>query len=109
MSDLSCRGIRELLGVYVVGAIEPAERGVVDVHLSHCHDCREELAGLAGLPALLRRVPLADAERLAADEIDEVPADLPADDQMLRTLLTRTARHRRERLWRGLAAAAAID
>ena len=103
-----CRDIRQALGVYVLGAIDPAERTLVDAHLSTCPDCREELAGLAGLPALLRRVPIAEAERLAADEIDEVPADLPADDQMLRTLLTRTARHRRERLWRGLAAAAAI-
>jgi len=37
-------------------AIDPAERSVVDVHLSTCPECREELAGLAGLPALLRRI-----------------------------------------------------
>src|SRR5580704_3477875 len=96
-----CRDIRHALGVYVLGAIDPAERGFVDAHLSTCPECREELAGLAGLPALLRRVPVAEAERLAHDEIDEVPADLPADEPILRSLLTRTARHRRERLWRG--------
>ena len=65
-----CGDIRQALGVYVVGAIDPAERAIVDAHLSHCQDCREELAGLAGLPALLGRVPLADAERLALDDAE---------------------------------------
>jgi predicted anti-sigma-YlaC factor YlaD len=103
-----CHDIRQALGVYVLGAIDPAERGLVDAHLTICPDCREELAGLAGLPALLRRVPIAEAERVARDEPEGTPADQPGDDEMLRTLLARTARHRRERRWRGLAAAAAI-
>ena len=51
MTELSgCGDIRLALGVYVVGAIDPAERSIVDAHLSHCAACREELAGLAGLP-----------------------------------------------------------
>jgi hypothetical protein len=103
-----CRDIRQALGVYVLGAIDPAERALVDSHLSTCPDCREELAGLAGLPALLRRVPIAEAERLAHDELDEAPEDQPAGDEMLRSLLVRTAAHRRGRMWRGLAAAAAV-
>ncbi len=37
MSDPSCGAFRELLGVYVVGAIEPGERAAVDAHLSHCY------------------------------------------------------------------------
>ncbi len=45
-----CRDIRHALGVYVLGAIDPAERATVDAHLSTCPECREELAGLAGLP-----------------------------------------------------------
>jgi anti-sigma factor RsiW len=61
----SCREIRHALGVYVLGAIEPGDRAQVDEHLATCADCREELASLAGLPALLRRVPTAEAERLA--------------------------------------------
>jgi len=60
----SCREIRHALGVYVLGAIEPGDRAQVDEHLATCADCREELASLAGLPALLRRVPTAEAERL---------------------------------------------
>jgi anti-sigma factor RsiW len=103
-----CRDIRQALGVYVLGAIDPAERGVVDAHLGVCPECREELAGLAGLPALLRRVPVEEAERLAHDELDELPDDELAGDELLRSLLLKTTRRRRERMWRGLAAAAAV-
>ena len=51
MSDGACRNFRELLGVYVVGAIEPSERSMLDAHLNQCPDCREELASIAVLPA----------------------------------------------------------
>ncbi|HEX3924980.1 MAG TPA: zf-HC2 domain-containing protein [Streptosporangiaceae bacterium] len=98
-----CGDIRYALGVYVVGAIEPAERAIVDAHLSQCPDCREELAGLAGLPALLGRVPRDDAERLALgpEELEEPPAE------MLDSLLRRVSARRRARRWRGITAAAA--
>jgi Putative zinc-finger len=52
-----CAQARPELGVYVLGAIGPGERAQVDRHLAVCPRCREELAGLAGLPGLLRRVP----------------------------------------------------
>jgi anti-sigma factor RsiW len=52
-----CAQARHELGVYVLGAIGPGERAQVDRHLAVCPRCREELAGLAGLPGLLRRVP----------------------------------------------------
>ena len=52
-----CRDIRHALGVYVLGAIDPAERSMVDAHLSTCPECREELAGLAGLPGLAAAYP----------------------------------------------------
>jgi hypothetical protein len=51
-----CPQVRAALGVYVLGAIDPAERSQVDAHLSMCPSCRDELAGMAGLPALLSRV-----------------------------------------------------
>jgi len=107
MSELAgCGDIRQALGVYVVGAIDPAERVIVDAHLSQCQDCREELAGLAGLPALLGRVPLRDAERLALDstelrDLEEPPAEL------LDSLLGQISSRRRARRWRVAAAAAA--
>src|SRR5262252_7841419 len=103
-----CREIRQALGVYVLGAIDPAERARVDEHLATCADCREELAGLAGLPAMLRRVPMAEAQRLAvADQADSATEET-SPDELLPSLLTRTAQARRVRRWRELAAAAAV-
>jgi hypothetical protein len=100
-----CRLIREALGVYVLGAIDPAERAMVDDHLAVCPECREELASLAPLPALLRRVSVAEAERLtiagAADE-SEPPAEV------FTGLMERAHAVKRARRWRGLAAAAAV-
>jgi predicted anti-sigma-YlaC factor YlaD len=101
----SCREIRHSLGVYVLGAIDPADRAQVDEHLATCTDCREELASLAGLPALLRRVPTAEAERLA---VADPATEETSADEMLPSLLTRTARARRVRRWRELAVAAAV-
>ena len=55
-SAWECADTRQALGVYVLGAIDPAERSLVDAHVSGCPECQDELAGLAGLPALLSRV-----------------------------------------------------
>src|ERR1039458_2532043 len=98
-----CRDIRHALGVYVLGAIDPAERSVVDIHLSTCPECREELAGLAGLPALLHRIPVPEAQQLADGDLDQLPGPEVPSDQMLRSLLARTTRARQTRRWRGLA------
>ena len=54
-----CARIRLDLGVYLLGVIAPADRAMVNGHLASCPRCRDELAGLAALPALLRKVPLA--------------------------------------------------
>src|SRR5690348_2526328 len=64
-----CAGIQPLLGVYLTGAIAPADRAVVVHHLAACAGCRTELAGLAGLPGLLRRPPVyAAAQALGEDD-----------------------------------------
>ena len=103
----SCREIRQALGVYVLGAIDPAERAQVDEHLASCPGCREELASLAGLPAMLRKVPMVEAERLASPDAGlDVPV-VPSEE-MLESLVTRTTNVRRLHRWRGLAAAAAV-
>jgi hypothetical protein len=102
-----CREIKQALGVYVLGAIDPAERAQVEEHLATCAECREELASLAGLPALLRKVPVVEAERLAAAEQDPEFAGVPSPE-MLTSLVARTTNVRRIRRWRGLAAAAAV-
>ena len=98
-----CGEIRHSLGVYIVGAIDPAERAIVDAHLSHCQDCREELAGLASLPALLGRVPAAEVERMFLS--DDVPEEPPAE--LLDLLLRRVSARRRARRSRIITAAAA--
>ncbi|HET9898366.1 MAG TPA: zf-HC2 domain-containing protein [Streptosporangiaceae bacterium] len=106
MSDPACRTFRELLGVYVVGAIEPNERSVVDSHLNQCYGCREELASLAVLPALLHRIPSAEAEQLAQPDEEAAERDDPAP-QVLARLLDEVGARRRARRLRGVLAAAA--
>jgi predicted anti-sigma-YlaC factor YlaD len=61
-----CTAARLLLGVYLLGAIGPADRAQVDAHLAGCRECRDEIAGLAGLPGLLSRV-IADEAFMLAD------------------------------------------
>jgi predicted anti-sigma-YlaC factor YlaD len=106
MTGPACREIRQLLGVYVVGVIDSVERAYVDGHLAECGACREELGGLAGLPALLGRVSLADAERLSdggygLPDMEEPPAEI------LNALLSRVAARRRGRRMRSVLALAA--
>jgi len=102
-----CAEVRLVLGVYVLGAAEPAERTLVRMHLAWCRDCREELAGLAGLPGLLRRVPAAEADNLLAGEAGPGGRADPPADSALPGLLGRAARTRRIRRWLALIAMAA--
>jgi len=92
----------------------------VDSHLAGCRECRDELAGLAGLPALLSRVGTEEAMALAAtDGPGATPAggagkeageDKAPPPELLGTVLNLTAARRRRRRWReaGLGAAAAL-
>ncbi|MGW4435005.1 anti-sigma factor family protein [Streptomyces sp. NPDC004596] len=57
--------IRLSLGGYVLGALSPAETEGVRAHLAECGECRAEHAKLAGLPALLATVTVAEAEAAA--------------------------------------------
>ena len=97
----TCAGIRSQLGVYLTGAIAPDDRAAVIRHLAACADCRAELAGLAALPALLRRAPV----RAAAE--DEAAAGSGGlGDAVPRRLGRRMMRRRRRR--RGLLATAVL-
>jgi hypothetical protein len=102
-----CGEIRHALGVYLLGAISPADRSTVERHLARCADCRTELTGLAALPGRLGSVPAADMARMAGEQRGgagrgEGPPDVP-----LQTLLDRAARIRKRLRWRRLAVAAA--
>jgi hypothetical protein len=107
MSDPSCRICRELLGVYVVGAIEPQERAAVDAHLAQCYECREELAGLAPLPALLRRVPAEEAEQILVAASEPAEVNAAPSPELLDSLLAKTVAKRRTKRVRAMFAAAA--
>ena len=107
MSDPACRTFRELLGVYVVGAIEPNERSLLDAHLNQCYGCREELASLAVLPALLHRIPPAEAEQFVQSGEDAVERGRLRLRRCLPRLLEEVGARRRTRRLRGVLAAAA--
>ena len=102
--------MRRALGVYVVGAIGPADRNAVEEHLAGCADCRDELAGLAGLPALLGRVPAGEAATIligrGPDTSRPPPGEFPENQDYAR-LLGRAGRLRGRRAWLRLAAASA--
>lgn len=68
VTDGKCAQTRLELGVYLLGAIEPAQRTLVERHLAACQACRAELSDLAGLPSLLRRVPADAVRQLLADD-----------------------------------------
>jgi hypothetical protein len=107
-----CTDARLALGVYVLGAIDPAERALVDAHLVTCRDCRDELAGLAGLPALLARVNPDEISRIHADDTVRAGSHAGADDrppgELIGTVLDLAEARRRRTRWRFLASAAAV-
>jgi hypothetical protein len=110
---IECPEARVSLGVYVLGAIDPADRALVDAHLTTCRDCRDELAGLAGLPALLSRVSAEEAFALAGGEEPSSEARTggrEAPPELLASVIDLTAARRRRRRWRdvGLGLAAAL-
>lgn len=102
-----CAGIRRELGVYVLGSISPADRSVVDRHLAWCAACREEVAALAGLPALLRRLPAEAAIQISPGQAAEHGTGLHPP-QPPTALLNQVATVRRRRRWRFAAAAAVL-
>jgi len=102
MSIDECAQVRNELGVYLLGAIEPQDRARLEDHLASCPGCRERLAALAGMPALLRKVPADEVIRAWRDDGGGRPPTPP-----LETLLSKVARTRRRRRW-AIAAAAAL-
>ena len=55
----TCDDVREMAGVFVLGALDPAEERAIRTHLASCVDAHEEIAELGGvLPALAEIVPM---------------------------------------------------
>ena len=107
MQTMDCNEARISLGVYVLGAIDPAERALVDAHLATCQECRDELVDLAGLPALLSRVSKEDALQMVGEEAPPPAAEPASPPELLGTVLDLTAARRRRRVWRNALTAAA--
>lgn len=101
--------LREAIGAYVLGALEPAERRAIEQHLSRCRDCAAELARLTPLPGLLARV----SEPEVSDDLLVPPGDL-LDGVMIRlasqerSLRTQVGRWRMATIAACLAALVAI-
>jgi hypothetical protein len=99
----------ELLGAYVMGLVDDAERAEIEAHLAVCGVCQAEIAELAGLRDVLDAVPRqAVLDDLAAlDAADRPGAPPPGDDLLLRRTLkevrAESGRGRR-RQWLGVAA-----
>ena len=100
-----CNDARTSLGVYVLGAIDPAERALVDAHLATCRDCRDELAGLAGLPALLALVNEDEGSRIFTADGGQLASDDPPPPELLGTVLDLAQARQRRRRWQFAAAA----
>jgi len=103
-----CTDARISLGVYVLGAIDPAERAMVDAHLPTCRDCLDELAGLAGLPALLARVNPDEISRICADDTVRTDIGDRPPEELIGTVLDLAKARRHRARWRFAAAAAAV-
>ncbi|HEY3259195.1 MAG TPA: zf-HC2 domain-containing protein [Pseudonocardiaceae bacterium] len=89
--------LRLLLGAYVLGGLDSADRRRLDAHLADCAACRAELSQFATVPPLLQLAPPSLAE----------PG--PAPDSLHRLIEAAQARRaaaRRRRRW--LLAAAAV-
>ncbi len=94
---------------YVLGSLSPAEHREYEVHLSCCASCREAVAELSGMPALLSR--LGRDEVAAIDDGSDVRnLTPPMPPEMLASLLAKLRWRRRSRRasWTLAAAAAAV-
>jgi anti-sigma factor RsiW len=102
MTAEACRGRRELIGVYLLGALAPEERAALEAHLEGCEECRREAREIGPVAELLAR---ADPAHLHAAPAP--PAGLPGRIAAQIRRERRDARRRRTRVAAALAGAAA--
>jgi hypothetical protein len=102
---VDCHQAELLLGVLVLGVIDPGERPAVEAHLAGCPRCTATLAELAVLPGLLAQV---DPEQAA---LGLPPLPVGFTDRVLaagRTSADRARAARRRWALVGVAAAAVV-
>jgi anti-sigma factor RsiW len=94
---------------YVLGSLSAADRREFELHMANCPDCRQAVAELSGVPALLSQL---DREDVAAMESGPPPAATPEMSPELLPTLLATVRFRRRRTrlttWVASAAAAVV-
>jgi hypothetical protein len=83
------------LGAYLLGGLDAADREAFEAHLEHCGACREELANLERLPALLDVLPVPDAVALTVVSSLAAAPDAPAPVPLLAKLARRRRTSRR--------------
>jgi len=95
---------------YVLGSLSSAERREFEDHMGDCKSCRQAVAEISGMPALMSRLSTDDVE--AIDERGQPTDAVPPMNPDLLTLLLKkvTWRRRRSRFvaWSTAAAAAAV-
>src|ERR1700756_2337723 len=95
---------------YVLGSLSASDRREFEAHMANCPACREAVADLSGVPALLSQLSREDVA--AINESDRTPsATLEMSPELLPSLLA-TVRFRRRRTrvttWVASSAAAAV-
>ncbi len=94
---------------YVLGSLSPSDRREYEAHLSVCPSCRNCVAELGGMPALLSQL---DRDELASiDEADRNGGQPSLPPDLLPSLLAKVSwRRRRSRVvtWTATAAAAVV-
>ena len=95
--------LRLALGSYLVGALSPAERSMLEMHLRDCNTCRDDLNELSVLPGFLGR--------LTPEQV--IGGFPPPPESLLTGLLARaqsveTARRRRLHRWQGAVVAVSL-
>ena len=90
-----CRSHADLIGPYVLDALEPEEMEAMRLHVAGCSHCAAEVRSLAEIPALL------DQAR-ADDEVTTLSPGLE-DEVLDRFVRERAAAHPRRRRWPRIA------
>jgi len=78
---------------YVLGALSPSERRDFEAHLQTCARCRDAVAELTGMPALLAMVDLDEVEALD-NRLPDPPLRPEVRDQVLDRVRSRRRRSR---------------
>ena len=73
--------VHELLGAYLLGGLDEADKLRFEDHLKHCETCRSELSDLESLPGLLDAVPVPDAVALAVPAARRPGSDTASPDE----------------------------